>query len=807
MNQIHSSSLLCQLAQMWRSQLVCDAYIRTGTVTTKAHRVVLLAACPMLQSMEKASIGSHLEVRLTADIKQEAVNMFLQYLYEGFMLLTEENCKDVEKVARLLQVDSVIKCCADFYKCLESKTGNNMYSNSKYKYSSYDMLEFRHVRATDLQKTVQDRLMKRASEMGRPLSPSSKKQRLYRASTPPSESSQSSFSQRADDTFSMSHSYGSGQQEPWDRVPRPGANAASMSRGQGQRFQQPSVIDIVEDSIELIHVDPGDGSSHQPPSQKGVTVSVASQLDSGPPNISIVSVTGNTGPPHGPSPSQGHSQRPTSGPSYSSPHVPSSSSYTPRHSSVSSSPSQSKASDRAIISLTDPQISQITREVTHQLQQQEHSASSARPPQLQLAPGLTSPHDTLSQQRPPHFPFTERLQQTASKPFAAGSARQVGPPQMPNLHSGSSSTGSPSTLRPDRSPSLSGRSDSMDRPPSVEASKDSSKQKGEDSSTASSADLMADITIIKVESGDETISKEHKDSGQPGQSSDGVIHSTDAGLLSGDTTGGLDMHVDAPDDGGTMTMQIQRNDEGMGQEGDSDIEELEATGEWPHDSNDDSSLSNDPNNPLGGFRVNALSMGPIVYGESYYPNEVISKQKGEDSSTASSADLMADITIIKVESGDETISKEHKDSGQPGQSSDGVIHSTDAGLLSGDTTGGLDMHVDAPDDGGTMTMQIQRNDEGMGQEGDSDIEELEATGEWPHDSNDDSSLSNDPNNPLGGFRGRDHFLYFTSPMKDFGFLKHLVFTLSCEFKFVNENRRKKKDDFQILFLSKTYWSM
>ncbi|XP_076114875.1 uncharacterized protein LOC143082836 isoform X13 [Mytilus galloprovincialis] len=616
MNQIHSSSLLGQLAQMWRSQLVCDAYIRTGTVTTKAHRVVLLAACPMLQSMEKASIGSHLEVRLTADIKQEAVNMFLQYLYEGFMLLTEENCKDVEKVARLLQVDSVIKCCADFYKCLESKTGNNMYSNSKYKYSSYDMLEFRHVRATDLQKTVQDRLMKRASEMGRPLSPSSKKQRLYRASTPPSESSQSSFSQRADDTFSMSHSYGSGQQEPWDRVPRPGANAASMSRGQSQRFQQPSVIDIVEDSIELIHVDPGDGSSHQPPSQKGVAVSVASQLDSGPPNISIVSVTGNTGPPHGPSPSQGHSQRQTSGPSYSSPHVPSSSSYTPRHSSVSSSPSQSKASDRAIISLTDPQISQITREVTHQLQQQEHSASSSRPPALQLAPGLTSPHESLSQQRPPHFPFTERLQQTASKPsFAAGSARQVGAPQMPNLHSGSSSTGSPSTLRPDRSPSLSGRSDSMDRPPSVEASKDSSKQKNEDSSTASSADLMADITIIKVETGDETMSKEHKDSGQPGHSSDGVIHSTDhSGLLSGDTTGGLDMHVDAPDDGGTMTMQIQRNDDGMGQEGDSDIEELEATGDWPHDSNDDSSLSNDPNNPLGGFRGwgQDKSLGPVA---------------------------------------------------------------------------------------------------------------------------------------------------------------------------------------------------
>ena len=433
----------------------------------------MLAACPMLQSMEKASIGSHLEVRLTADIKQEAVNMFLQYLYEGFMLLTEDNVKDVEKVARLLQVDSVIKCCADFYKCLETKTGNNVYSNSKYKYTSYDMLEFRHVRATDLQKTVQERLMKRTSESGRPTSPSSKKQRIYRSSTPPSESSQSNFGQRADDTFSMSHSYGSNQPEPWDRVPIPGASAASMSniRGQGQRYQQPSVIDIVEDSIELIHVDPGDGSTHQPASQKGVAVSVASQMDNGPPNISIVSVTGNTGPPHGPPPGQ----RLHNAPSYHSTPNASSTLISSRQTTVSSTPSQPKTSDRSIISLTEPQISQITRELTHQLHQEQisHSASSSRPPALQLAPGLMSPHENVMastqqpQQRPPQFPFSERLQQSVGKPFAAGSARQV-----PGLHSASSSTGSPLTVRPDRSPSLSGKSDSMDQPPSVEINKD-----------------------------------------------------------------------------------------------------------------------------------------------------------------------------------------------------------------------------------------------------------------------------------------------------------------------------------------------
>ena len=66
----------------------------------------------MLQSMENSIIGSQLEVRLAADIKQEAIDTFLHYLYEGFMMLTDENYADVEKIARILQVDSIIQCCA-----------------------------------------------------------------------------------------------------------------------------------------------------------------------------------------------------------------------------------------------------------------------------------------------------------------------------------------------------------------------------------------------------------------------------------------------------------------------------------------------------------------------------------------------------------------------------------------------------------------------------------------------------------------------------------------------------------------------
>ncbi|XP_078332598.1 uncharacterized protein LOC111123204 isoform X2 [Crassostrea virginica] len=266
-NQIHSSSLLCQLATMWKSQVLCDAIIRSGAVITKAHRVVLVAACPMLQSMENAAVGSHLEVRLAADIKQESIQTFLQYLYEGFMMLTEQNCRDVEKIARLLQVDSVIKCCADFNKCLGTKTGQ-MSANDQYKYTFHDMIEFKHVRSSDMQKTVQERSSKRASDYPRPPSPGSKRQRTQ--------------DMHVDDTTTMASSYGHMAPDPWERVPKLGM--PFHARG-GHGTQQAGVVDIVEDSLELIQTEPPDPSGSraakdQRPSQKSVSIAVASQINS-----------------------------------------------------------------------------------------------------------------------------------------------------------------------------------------------------------------------------------------------------------------------------------------------------------------------------------------------------------------------------------------------------------------------------------------------------------------------------------------------------------------------------------------------
>ena len=235
----------------------------------------MIAACPMLQHMENAAVGSHLEVRLSADIKQESVLTFLQYLYEGFMKLTEENCKDVEKIGKLLHVDSVVKCCADFYKCLNSKSGTTSYEGMKF--DTMENGEFRHVRTTDMEKTLPDGSLKRSSDL--PSSPGGKRQRISRPSSPPV---------RSDDRLSMSHSYST--QDPFERVPR---------LGSGMQQQRPTnVIEIAEDGVEVVSSDPrerdAEGWPKQtdlPPIQHSMGISVTGQVTNET-DLQIVNITG-----------------------------------------------------------------------------------------------------------------------------------------------------------------------------------------------------------------------------------------------------------------------------------------------------------------------------------------------------------------------------------------------------------------------------------------------------------------------------------------------------------------------------------
>ncbi|XP_021368298.1 flocculation protein FLO11-like isoform X28 [Mizuhopecten yessoensis] len=580
MNQIHSSSLLCQLSAMWKNQLLCDAIIKTGQVITKAHRVVLVAACPMLQSMENAAAGSHLEVRLAADIKQESVNTFLQYLYEGFMMLTEENVRDVEKVARLLQVDSVIKCVADFYKCMHTKTGI-AFPGTQYKYNFNDLIEFRHVRVTELQKTVHDGAGKRSSDFHRPGSPGSKRPRLHRGGSPSDVTVIGS--DKADDTASMSHSYMSGAPDPWDRVPKLGSG---MSRqGATGRNSQPGVIEIIEESIELVQTEPPEKDSGQPSSSRSsqkpsssISIAVASHYNTDP-DLSIVNV----------------SEKPLSA---TQPPGPSSSSSTPQHGSITVSPltvfqdsqhtlssPSSSSSSRDMPALAASSSS--TDRQTSFRQEQPFSGFSQRPEsenvfspskQHQQQPRTSDSHMSSTPQRMP-FPVSIAPSASLGKPFAAGSAMQAMVTSSPITVSHNSPV--PSKPRPTPPPPLSmGVPDSSSLPMDAGQSGDESRGKSTkvevaDSMQESTADLTPDLSIVKVE----------------------------AALGDGET-GGLDMHVDMAEQSILQMQAGTSHHEEFEEPSDAEIEE------WAREemSNEGANMSGDPNSSwyMGSYKGSSV---------------------------------------------------------------------------------------------------------------------------------------------------------------------------------------------------------
>eukprot|EP00105_Crassostrea_gigas_P026882 XP_011448003.1 PREDICTED: uncharacterized protein LOC105342683 isoform X2 [Crassostrea gigas] len=156
MSPVQSSNLQSQLCALWKKQKLCDAVIKSDKMSVMAHRLVLAASCPMLQSMENYSFGSLLEIRVESDMTKESVMAFLQYLYEGYLMLTEENYIYVENLARSMHIDSIVSCCKDFSKSILSSRSKN--------HGRTDKADFKHVRKTNLLTVVLDSSQKQPYE-------------------------------------------------------------------------------------------------------------------------------------------------------------------------------------------------------------------------------------------------------------------------------------------------------------------------------------------------------------------------------------------------------------------------------------------------------------------------------------------------------------------------------------------------------------------------------------------------------------------------------------------------------------------
>ncbi|XP_065940661.1 zinc finger protein 236 isoform X3 [Magallana gigas] len=155
MSPVQSSNLQSQLCALWKKQKFCDAVIKSDNISVMAHSLVLAASCPKLQSMEAYSFGSLLEIRVDSDITKESVMAFLQYLYEGYLMLTEENYCHVEKLAHSMHIDSIISYCKDFNQSILSSRSDI--------HETTDQADFKHVRTTNLLRVL-DSSQKRLHE-------------------------------------------------------------------------------------------------------------------------------------------------------------------------------------------------------------------------------------------------------------------------------------------------------------------------------------------------------------------------------------------------------------------------------------------------------------------------------------------------------------------------------------------------------------------------------------------------------------------------------------------------------------------
>ncbi|KAL3842308.1 hypothetical protein ACJMK2_020338 [Sinanodonta woodiana] len=114
-NPYHSSSLLHSISKLWKEEKFFDAKIEIGKHVFKVHKLVLVASSPrFLQVAENLTQDGRLDVQLPSDTDLNSMKLFITYLYEGVIKLTNSNLKFIEKIAALFQVTKLLQFCEEF---------------------------------------------------------------------------------------------------------------------------------------------------------------------------------------------------------------------------------------------------------------------------------------------------------------------------------------------------------------------------------------------------------------------------------------------------------------------------------------------------------------------------------------------------------------------------------------------------------------------------------------------------------------------------------------------------------------------
>ena len=304
------------------------------------------------------------------------------------MKLTEKNYKEIQKIGKLLQVDGITKCCADFAKCLQTKTDTHVHGSSDF--DIQEQPEFKFVRATDLEQSFH---------------PGDRGQMM--------EYSQGSNKRaRIDDRYCFGQDYHD-----------------LCDTNQGKQSSEPQTIEILDDGLEVINMEPAekdkDGwpvESNLPPIEHRMGVGVSSQsgYESDLRVISISDQNAQISPPVQPHSAISKHQLPNQ-----------------PHSMHQSLPVQLKSQQTPTMPKSMPHLASSVPNHQHSmpdhLQSMPHKSSPCQqlsesltkhqlPNQLQSMPNQSMPHPM-----PPIAPqqLSQSLPANQNKPFAAGNEAQA----------------------------------------------------------------------------------------------------------------------------------------------------------------------------------------------------------------------------------------------------------------------------------------------------------------------------------------------------------------------------------------------
>ncbi|XP_076471719.1 uncharacterized protein LOC143301365 [Babylonia areolata] len=125
-NPEHGSELQRQLSQLWQEGKFFDASLEVDNIRLPAHKLVLLAASPYLQStFRQANPTSHLEVNLPRHTSVEAARNFLKYVYQGVLHVTPASVQALRRIAAMLQIQQLLAYCDDFLLQLSSASSSS----------------------------------------------------------------------------------------------------------------------------------------------------------------------------------------------------------------------------------------------------------------------------------------------------------------------------------------------------------------------------------------------------------------------------------------------------------------------------------------------------------------------------------------------------------------------------------------------------------------------------------------------------------------------------------------------------------